>query len=66
MRIKLNGQEKDFIDIASLKQVIDQFCRQNQRIIAEVNGEIIRNHSWENTILKNGDKIELVSFVGGG
>jgi len=31
-----------------------------------VNGEIVKKEMWENFLLKDGDYIEIVSFVGGG
>lgn len=66
MKIKLNGEEKVFTDSQNLNEIINQFCRDSSRIIAEVNGDIVRAQFWEDTTLKEGDRIELVSFVGGG
>jgi len=31
-----------------------------------VNGEIVKKELWENLLLKDGDYVEIVSFVGGG
>ena len=66
MKIILNGQEKQLTSTQSLNQLIEQFCKQNNRVIAELNGEIVKSQQWEKTSLNDGDKIELVSFVGGG
>ena len=35
-------------------------------MIIELNGEIVSKEDYENTILREGDRIELVHFVGGG
>ena len=66
MKIILNGQEKQLTTTQSLNQLIEQFCKQNNRVIAELNGEIVKSQQWANTSLQDGDKIELVGFVGGG
>jgi sulfur carrier protein len=66
MKITLNGQSKEFITKINLKEVVEQFCQNSNRVIAEVNGDIIRSHQWETLSLNDGDSIELVSFVGGG
>ena len=70
MKVSLNGKEKNLNQTINLKQVIEQFClqacKQSNRVIAEVNGEIIKSPNWDQRILKDGDKVELVSFVGGG
>jgi len=66
MKIVLNGQEKQFTQNQSLKNLIDQCCADNPYVIAEVNGHIIKNPHWNDTQLKDGDAVELVNFVGGG
>ncbi len=39
----------------------------NPRLIAvEYNGEILHRQFWENTLLQNGDRLEIVTIVGGG
>ncbi|OKH11313.1 sulfur carrier protein ThiS [[Limnothrix rosea] IAM M-220] len=39
----------------------------NPRLVAvEYNGEILHRHLWENTIIQGGDRLEIVTIVGGG
>ena len=66
MKIQLNGREKEYPSPLNLKEMIAEFSKTRQKIIAEVNGQIIRSPQWEQTRLNDGDRIELVSFVGGG
>jgi len=66
MKIRLNGQDKEFTSQASLKQLIEESCRGNKHVIAEINGAIIKTTQWEQTSISDGDIVELVSFVGGG
>ncbi len=66
MKIILNGKEKELPQSLKLKETIAQFCKDPKRVIAEVNGEIVKANSWDTLSLKDGDKIELVNFVGGG
>jgi len=66
VKITLNGQDKEFSDSQNLNDIISQFCKDTQRVIAEVNGEIVRGPQWTDTEIKDGDAIELVNFVGGG
>ena len=66
MKITLNGKEKHFDSSLTLKELIAQSCANTSRVIAEVNGGIIRAPQWEQTPIKEDDTIELVGFVGGG
>lgn len=66
MKITLNGKEKELTSSLNLKEIITQSTKESQRVIVELNGNIIRAPEWENTSLKEGDCVELVSLVGGG
>lgn len=66
MQIKINGQTKTFADGSNLEAIIKQSCQNCQRVIAEVNGAIIKSQQWGQQPIRQGDQIELVSFVGGG
>lgn len=66
MKITLNGKTRELTNALNLENIVGQFCKDKNPVIAELNGEIIKNLLWEETLIKEGDTIELVSFVGGG
>jgi sulfur carrier protein len=66
MRITVNGTEKELSAPLPLNDLVGQFCKNSKHVIAEVNGEILRSPQWTGRSIKEGDVIELVSFVGGG
>jgi sulfur carrier protein len=66
MKITINGNEKEFNNPIALEDLVGQFCKNSKHVIAEVNGEILRAPQWAGRSIKEGDSIELVSFVGGG
>ena len=66
MEIILNGQPKSFNDNTNLGNIVQQFSSAPHRVVAEVNGEIIKTPQWEEKALSHGDQVELVSIVGGG
>ena len=66
MKIKLNGQNKEFSTSPKLQEIITRFCKNSQMVIAEVNGAIVDRPQWGQKNIEDGDCIELVSFVGGG
>ncbi len=66
MNITLNGQAKQLPDALNISEMVEEFCKDKAPVIAEVNGKIIKKLQWSKIVLKEGDRIELVSFVGGG
>ena len=66
MKIAINGQDREFTDGQTLNQVVALSCKNTNRVIVEINGEIIKPAMWQHIALRDGDKVELVSFVGGG
>ncbi len=63
--VKINGQAYDF-DGKALAEVITDLGYDPKRIAVEQNGEIVPKARYGETLLKEGDSLEVVSFVGGG
>ena len=69
MKIKVNGKEKvlDFIsEEALLSNVLEFLGYRPNTIVVEVNDLIINSKKWDDERLKDGDRLEIVSIVGGG
>ena len=63
--VKVNGEEKN----VSGKTIAEYLSTTNydiKRIATELNGDIVPKAQYAQTVLKDGDSIEIVSFVGGG
>ena len=69
MKIKVNGKEKN-IELenknALLSRILELLGYRPNTIVVEVNDLIINSSKWDNKILKEGDRLEIVSIVGGG
>lgn len=63
--ITLNGKEKDYREI-TITELLEKEGLAGVRVAVELNGQIIRKNNFENVIVKDMDKVEVVSFVGGG
>jgi thiamine biosynthesis protein ThiS len=66
MKVLVNGEEKDLSDATSLSELITALDLPVARIAIELNREVVRRSDWGSTMLKDGDRIEIVHFVGGG
>ena len=66
MHIQLNGERRDVPDGLTLAALIESLGMKVDRVAAELNLEIIPRANWQTTQLKEGDRLEIVHFVGGG
>lgn len=66
MNIQVNGNSKELPESQNIKELIKSFCRTHNHVIVELNGQIVKPTNWEKIFLKEGDIIELITFVGGG
>ena len=63
--IRINGVDIDKIEI-SLMQYLEENSISPQRIAVELNEEILSKANYADAVLKDGDVVEIVNFVGGG
>ena len=66
MRLVVNGEEKEFAGISTLASLVEQIGLKADRLAVELNRDIVPRGSWTNTFLQDGDRLEIVHFVGGG
>jgi sulfur carrier protein len=64
--IQVNGEEKSCPAATTLPALL-LLLGLNPRLVAvEFNGEILHRQFWEGTVLEAGDRLEVVTIVGGG
>ena len=66
INIHLNGEERGIDTATDLAKLVDELALPSKRIAVELNGNVIRRADWSLTPVGDGDKIEVVHFVGGG
>ncbi len=67
MRLTINGEERQLPDsIQTVKDLLAHFRLENKIVVVEVNRDILEKEHHSHTQLSDGDKIEIVHFVGGG
>jgi len=66
MNIKVNGEVKEYPENLTLDKLIDDLGIKDKVMASAVNMEIVKKDNWSSCILKDGDIIELLDFVGGG
>lgn len=66
MTLHINGEKRDFPDGLTVAALVAQLGMKPDRVAVELNLEIVPRTQWDTIALKNGDKLEVVHFVGGG
>ena len=69
MKISVNGKEEKIElenEKALLSSTLEFLGYKSNTVVVEVNDLIINSKKWDDEILKEGDKLEIVSIVGGG
>jgi thiamine biosynthesis protein ThiS len=71
MNLHINGEERTFTNPTpaspfTLAALVDSLDMKSDRVAIELNREIAPRDRWSQTTLKDGDRLEIVHFVGGG
>tara|TARA_Y100000389_G_scaffold63312_2_gene59397 strand:- start:42 stop:251 length:210 start_codon:yes stop_codon:yes gene_type:complete len=66
IKINLNGKVTEINDQSSIEDLIAHLGFDVKKIAIEKNLEIIFPEIYKNEIIKNGDEIEIIHFIGGG
>jgi sulfur carrier protein len=69
MKLKINGEERDFSGspaLLTLAALVEILGMKADRVAVELNLDIVPRDRWAATPLNDGDRLEIVHFVGGG
>lgn len=66
MRLLLNGEEQDIAGVASIADLVSALGLDARKVAVERNLEIAPRSTYADTALADGDRIEIVTFIGGG
>jgi thiamine biosynthesis protein ThiS len=65
MNLTINGESRT-LPAGTLGALVEQLGMKSDRVAIELNREIVPREQWAQTPLKDGDRLEIVHFVGGG
>lgn len=64
--MKVNGKVVEFKSNKTVLDLLNDYNLNKDRVVVEVNLEIVENEKYETYVLKEHDVIEIISFIGGG
>ncbi|HEX4125113.1 MAG TPA: sulfur carrier protein ThiS [Tepidisphaeraceae bacterium] len=65
MTVTINGERREFPDSQTVRAVVAEFRLTPEKVAIELNRRLLRSDKYD-TALKDGDELEIVTFVGGG
>jgi len=66
MKVILNGSGKEIPAKSTVKSLLDELKLKPETVAVELNLDIVPRKEYDKSALKEGDKLEIISFVGGG
>ena len=66
MRILINGKPTDLPERITVEDMVRLKGLNPDSIIVECNMNLVKRESWAGVFLKENDRLEILSFVGGG
>jgi sulfur carrier protein len=66
MSITVNGEQREYKEGVTLASLIDDLGIKVKVMAVAVNMIIVKKNDWESYLIKEGDRVELLHFVGGG
>ena len=69
MKLQINGEDRDLGNSATpftLAALVETLGMKSDRVAIELNRDIVPRPLWDATPLHDGDRLEIVHFVGGG
>jgi len=66
LQVEINGEKRAVEEQMTLRELIEHLSLAPERLAIELNHRVVRRADWPQTPLKDGDRIEIVHFVGGG
>ena len=66
MTLTLNGEERSFPGLNSIADLVAELGLDARKVAVERNLEIVPRSAYQTTAIADGDRIEIVHFIGGG
>jgi sulfur carrier protein len=64
--LQINGEPRSCLQRTQLLELLEQLGMNPRLVAVEYNGEILHRQFWDKTEVREGDRLEIVTIVGGG
>ncbi len=64
--LRINGENRSVPAVQNVEQLLSTLGISPDRVAVELNRRVLRKREWSDTRVRDGDRVEIVQFVGGG
>ena len=64
--VHVNGETRSIPSGQTIRQLLESLQLDPARVAVELDRSIVKPHHWDNTPIREGARLEIVQFVGGG
>ncbi|RDU72894.1 thiamine biosynthesis protein ThiS [Helicobacter aurati] len=66
MELIINGETQSFHENISVSELLKELNVEERIVAISLNSDVVRKGTWEQIILQNNDRLELLQFMSGG
>jgi len=66
VQIVVNGEAQEILSDCTVFQLLENQAATLNAAVVELNGKILKQEHWQDTLLQSGDRLEILVFMGGG
>ena len=66
MQVTINGEAKNINGELSIRDLLKELQVEEKIVALSINANLVKRDTWDSTLIRENDKIELLQFMGGG
>jgi thiamine biosynthesis protein ThiS len=66
MQIQVNGEPRTMTGVTTVEGLLNELQIRPDRVAVEINMEIVERQDFARRALQEGDRVEVIGFIGGG
>ncbi len=66
LKVQINGEQHELPEGVTVEGLLERLSMKPDRVAVELNLSILPRANWPGALLREGDRLEIVHFVGGG
>jgi sulfur carrier protein len=66
MIVVVNGEKKELREGITVSELLDELGIKDKTMATAIDMQVVKKEDWDKRVIKDGEKVEFLHFVGGG